>query len=83
MQALILCMAAMACPMMSAQNAGTLPATNQTVTVLQHIIFMLQENRGLDHYFGGLRQYWRDNKFSDISFDGLPQFNPTSGAAPL
>ncbi|HEV2399039.1 MAG TPA: alkaline phosphatase family protein [Candidatus Sulfotelmatobacter sp.] len=56
---------------------------NQTVNVINHIIFMLQENRGLDHYFGELRQYWRDNKFSDISFDGLPQFNPTSGIAPL
>ena len=76
-------MAVMAGPMMSAQNGGTLPTTNQTVTVLQHIIFMVQENRGLDHYFGVLRQYWRENKFSDISFDGLPQFNPTSGAAPL
>ena len=56
---------------------------NQTVKVLNHIIFMAQENRGLDHYFGALRQYWRNHKFSDISFDGLPQFNPTSGAAPL
>jgi len=56
---------------------------NQTVKVLNHIIFMLQENRGLDHYFGALRQYWRSNKFADVSFDGLPQFNPTSGNAPL
>jgi len=56
---------------------------NQTVKVLNHIIFMAQENRSLDHYFGALRAYWRANKFSDLSFDGLPQFNPTSGAAPL
>jgi len=56
---------------------------NQTVRVLNHIIFMAQENRGLDHYWGALREYWRQNKFSDISYDGLPQFNPTSGAAPL
>jgi phospholipase C len=56
---------------------------NQTVKVLNHIIFMAQENRGLDHYFGALRQYWRNHKFSDISFDGLPQFNPTSGNGPL
>jgi phospholipase C len=56
---------------------------NQTVKVLNHIIFMAQENRSLDHYFGELRQYWRNNNFSDISFDGLPQFNPTSGNAPL
>lgn len=56
---------------------------NQTVKVLNHIIFMAQENRSLDHYFGALRQYWLENKFSDQSFDGLPQFNPTSGIAPL
>ena len=52
---------------------------SQTVNVLNHIIFMAQENRGLDHYFGELRAFWRENKVPDISFDGLPQFNPTSG----
>jgi phospholipase C len=56
---------------------------NQTVKVLNHFIFMAQENRGLDHYFGALRQYWAENKYSDQSFDGLPQFNPTSGISPL
>jgi phospholipase C len=56
---------------------------NQTVKVLNHIIFMAQENRSLDHYFGALRSYWKSNGFADRSFDGLPQFNPTSGLAPL
>jgi phospholipase C len=56
---------------------------SQTVNVLNHIIFMAQENRGLDHYFGALREYWAANKYSDQSFDGLPQFNPVSGLAPL
>jgi phospholipase C len=56
---------------------------SQTVNVLNHIIFMAQENRGLDHYFGALRAYWAANRFRDQSFDGLPQFNPTSGIAPL
>lgn len=56
----------------------------QTVQVLNHIIFMLQENRSFDHYFGAMRQYWADNGYPDQPFDGLPQFptsNP-SGAAP-
>jgi phospholipase C len=44
---------------------------------------MAQENRGLDEYFGTMRQYWAANGYKDQSFDGLPQFNPTSGAAPL
>jgi phospholipase C len=67
---------------------GNLAATatfniNKTVKVLNHIIFMAQENRGLDHYFGALRAYWRANHFYDLSFDGLRQFNPTSGNPPL
>jgi len=56
---------------------------NQTVKVLNHIIFMAQENRSLDHYFGALRAYWKAHGFPDRSFDGLPQFNPTSGLGPL
>ena len=56
---------------------------NQTVNVLNHIIFMAQENRSVDNYFGELRSYWKSNGFADRSFDGLPQFNPTSGLSPL
>jgi phospholipase C len=55
----------------------------QNVTLLNHIIFLAQENRSLDHYFGALRGYWAQNGYPDQSFDGLPQFNPTSGIAPL
>lgn len=69
--------------MTSSQTTTATFNVNQTVQVLKHIIFMAQENRGLDHYFGEMRQYWRQNKFPDESFDGLPQFNPTSGIAPL
>ena len=53
------------------------PATN--VSVLNHIIFLAQENRSFDHYFGALRGYWAQNGYPDQSFDGLPQFNPSSG----
>ena len=53
------------------------------LTSLQHIIFFAQENRSLDNYFGAMRQYWKANGIPDQSFDGLPQFNPTSGLAPL
>ena len=56
------------------------PATLKSVN---HIIFMEQENRGLDHYFGAMRQYWAANGIPDQSFDGLPQFNPASGMSPL
>jgi phospholipase C len=49
---------------------------------LNHIIFLAQENRGLDHYFGELRKYWSDNGYPDQPFDGLPQFNPPFNQPP-
>jgi phospholipase C len=55
----------------------------QNITALNHIIFLAQENRSFDHYFGALREYWAQNGYPDQSFDGLPQFNPTSGPPPL
>ncbi len=57
--------------------------TQNTISVLNHIVFLAQENRSLDHYFGQMRQYWAQNGYPDQSFDGLPQFNPTSGQPPL
>ena len=60
----------------NAQFGGTLKSLN-------HIIIFAQENRSFDHYFGAMRQYWAENNIPDQSFDGLPQFNPVSGAAPL
>ena len=59
------------------------PAGTQNITVINHIVFLAQENRSFDHYFGALRGYWAQNGFPDQSFDGLPQFNPASGVAPL
>lgn len=59
------------------------PSQPASLSSVDHVIVMLQENRSLDSYFGELRQYWRDNGYPDESFDGLPQFNPTSGPAPL
>lgn len=50
---------------------------------LNHIIIFAQENRSFDHYFGYMRAYWAANGIPDQSFDGLPQFNPASGTAPL
>src|ERR1035441_662492 len=57
--------------------------TVQNIAALNHIIFLAQENRSFDHYFGALRGYWAQNGYPDQSFDGLPQFNPSSGAPPL
>jgi phospholipase C len=48
---------------------------------IKHIVFMVQENRSFDHYFGALRQYWAQNGYPDQPFDGLPQFNNPPGPA--
>lgn len=69
--------------MTAAKSVTAIFNASQTLQVLNHIIFMAQENRSLDNYFGALRAYWKSNGFADRSFDGLPQFNPTSGLAPL
>ncbi len=50
---------------------------------IQHVVILFQENRSLDNYLGALRQYWAQNGYADEEFDGLPQFNPTTGTAPL
>ena len=54
-----------------------------SISSINHVIILVQENRSLDNYLGALRGYWKQNGYPDQSFDGLPQFNPTSGAAPL
>ena len=62
---------------------ATFNAPTGTLSSINHIIFLAQENRSFDNYFGALREYWAQNGYPDQSFDGLPQFNPTTGAAPL
>jgi phospholipase C len=72
------------CPVTMNENQQVSATFNaQNITALNHIIFLAQENRSVDHYFGMLRQYWAQNGYPDQSFDGLPQFNPTTGQPPL
>lgn len=53
---------------------------------INHIIFISQENRSFDSYFGALRGYWAQNGIPDQAFNGLAQFNPAgdpnAGPAP-
>lgn len=53
------------------------------ISSINHVVVLIQENRSLDNYLGALREYWAQNNYPDQSFDGLPQFNPAAGAAPL
>src|SRR5207245_8973020 len=63
----------------TANSGGSVTATfGASLQSVNHIVFMVQENRGLDHYFGALQQY-RTQKGIPGTFDGLPQFNSPAG----
>ncbi|HTR64950.1 MAG TPA: alkaline phosphatase family protein [Terriglobales bacterium] len=71
------------CSVTATESSSVTATFGATLQTINHIVVFLQENRSFDHYFGALRQYWKDNGYPDQQFDGLPQFNPTSGTAPL
>ena len=49
-------------------NCGTVKSSSSPpppdVNVIDHIVFLAQENRSFDHYFGAMRQYWAQNFFA-------------------
>lgn len=79
------CSGTSTCSLTLSANASVTATFNTTTSLssINHIVFLAQENRSFDHYFGALREYWAQNGYPDQSFDGLPQFNPATGAAPL
>jgi phospholipase C len=71
----------------SVSGAANVTATfNASLQNINHIIFLAQENRSFDSYFGALRQYWAQNGIPDQEYNGLPQFDPAgdpnAGPAP-
>jgi phospholipase C len=52
-------------------TVGTPPPPPDGLSNLNHIIFLLQENRSQDNYFGRMGQYRRDRGFND-PYDELP-----------
>ena len=48
------------------------PSGTGDITAINHIIFMAQENRSFDTYFGQLPAYWAANGFPSQQFDGMP-----------
>ncbi len=52
-------------------NVGSTPPPTGGLSNLNHIIFMLQENRSQDNYFGRMGQYRRDRGFND-PYNELP-----------
>ena len=59
------------CQGLAKAPAGGTPTGNSLQTSVNHIVFMAQENRSFDHYFGAMRQYWADYGYPDQAFDGL------------
>jgi phospholipase C len=52
---------------------GSTPvSSNPGIESINHIVFMAQENRSLDTYFGQLPAYWQANGFPSQAFDGMP-----------
>ena len=81
---LLLLVFLMGCQGLAKAPATGTPTGNSLQTSVNHIIFLAQENRSFDSYFGAMRQYWADFGYPDQAFDGLPQFpkNAPSGAPP-
>ena len=75
-----LCTGTLPCAMTLNANSSVTATFAATLQSINHIIFMLQENRSFDEYFGALRDYWRKNGYADQSLDGLPQFNNPAGS---
>jgi phospholipase C len=75
------------CGCQGLQNGTTTtpPPTATLQTSVNHIVFMAQENRSFDTYFGQLPAYWAANGYPQTA-DGLPAnaSNPGyQGAAPV
>ena len=80
--ALLVCVSALCgCQGVTQQSTTTPPAD---ITVVNHIIFMAQENRSFDSYFGQLPAYWQANGYPAQSLDGLQNgaSNPGYNGAP-
>ncbi len=60
-------------PLIGCQGLRNNPqGSGGSINQLNHIVFMVQENRSFDTYFGKLPEYWQANGFPSQSFDGLP-----------
>jgi phospholipase C len=46
--------------------------TNNGIQSINHIVFMAQENRSFDSYYGQLPAYWAANGYPAQQLDGLP-----------
>jgi phospholipase C len=71
----ILCTAGLVLVMCGCQGLKNGPISNNPnngIQSINHIVFMAQENRSFDTYFGQLPAYWQANGIPAQTFDGLP-----------
>jgi phospholipase C len=55
----------------SGSNPGSGSTTSAGITSINHVVYMLQENRSFDHYFGQLNAY-RQTQGLGADVDGMP-----------
>ncbi len=48
------------------------PPPQYSLNSIQHIVYMLQENRSFDSYFGHLPQYWAANGYAAVTLEAEP-----------
>ncbi|HEY1463331.1 MAG TPA: alkaline phosphatase family protein [Terriglobales bacterium] len=70
------------CTVTLSDNSDITALFSGSLQSINHIIFLAQENRSFDEYFGAMKLYWRQNNFPDQPFDGLAQFGDTASPAP-
>jgi len=72
------------CGCVGLPKSTTQPPTTGNLNSINHIIFMAQENRSFDSYFGQLPAYWAANGYPSQQVDVPPSgySNPGYGGAP-
>ena len=71
----ILCTAGLLLALCGCQGLKNGPISNTPnlgIQSINHIVFMAQENRSFDTYFGQLPAYWQANGIAPQTFDGMP-----------
>lgn len=71
----LFCTAALLLVMCGCQGLKNGPISNTPnlgIRSINHIVFMAQENRSFDTYFGHLPAYWAANGYPSQPFDGMP-----------
>jgi phospholipase C len=68
----VACMVGLSLVLCGCQGLVNGSSGSGNIQAVNHIIFMVQENRSFDTYFGQLPAYWQANGFPAQQFDGIP-----------